>query len=58
MEGLFDHQILGIHHVNQTMPRVQWIYWDVGFLVCGAAMLIGGSLLFRAGKRNGVGEAR
>ena len=51
VEGLVDHQILGIHHVNETVPRDQWIYWDVAFLIWGAAMLIGGWALLRAGKR-------
>jgi uncharacterized membrane protein len=52
IEGLVDHQILGIHHVNETVPRDQWIYWDVGFLVWGAAMLVGGWLLLQAGWRD------
>jgi uncharacterized membrane protein len=51
VEGIIDHQILGIHHVNETVPREQWIYWDGGFLVWGAAMLIVGWLLWRAGKQ-------
>jgi uncharacterized membrane protein len=51
VEGLFNHQILGLHHVNETVPREQWIYWDVGFLVWGAAMIAGGLWLYRAGKR-------
>ena len=51
VEGIIDHQILGIHHVNETVPRDQWIYWDLGFLVWGAAMLLGGWLLWRAGQR-------
>lgn len=51
VEGLIDHHLLGIHHVNETVPIEQWIYWDVGFLVWGALMWIGGGLLLRAGKR-------
>lgn len=47
VEGLVNHQILGIHHVNETVPRAQWIYWDVMFLAWGVAMLAGGSLLKR-----------
>jgi len=43
VEGLVDHEILGLqHHVNERAPRDQWIYWDLGFLACGAAMLIAG----------------
>jgi uncharacterized membrane protein len=51
LEGLIDHQILGIHHVNETVPVDQWIYWDMGFLLWGALMLMGGWLLLQAGKR-------
>jgi uncharacterized membrane protein len=52
VEGLVDHQILGLHHVNETGPKEQWMYWDVGFLIWGAAMLVGGWLLFRTGMRD------
>lgn len=51
VEGLIDHQILGIHHVNETVPRDQWLAWDLGFLAWGVAMLIGGWFLLRAGRR-------
>lgn len=50
VEGLIDHQLLGIHHVNETVPQSQWIYWDIGFLVWGALMIIGGWLLMRTGR--------
>jgi uncharacterized membrane protein len=50
VEGLIDHQILGIHHVNETVAREQWIYWDIGFLVWGAAMLVGGWFLLKRGR--------
>jgi uncharacterized membrane protein len=52
VEGVVDHHLLGIHHVNETAPRGQWIYWDVAFLVWGAAMLIGGWALYRSGRKN------
>ncbi|TXN46691.1 DUF2243 domain-containing protein [Methylobacterium sp. WL7] len=54
VEGVIDHQILGVHHVNETMPRDQWILWDVGFLLWGVAMLGAGWLLVRAGRREGA----
>ena len=41
VEGIIDHHVLGIHHVNETVPRDQWIWWDLGFLIWGAAMLVG-----------------
>lgn len=51
VEGIIDHQLLGIHHVNETVPPEQWIFWDIGFLVWGALMFLGGWLLLRAGER-------
>jgi uncharacterized membrane protein len=51
VEGIIDHQIFGIHHVNETVARDQWIYWDIGFLLWGAAMLAGGWLLLRSGRQ-------
>jgi uncharacterized membrane protein len=50
VEGVIDHHILGIHHVNETVPPAQWIYWDIGFLIWGAAMLAGGWVLLRRGR--------
>ena len=57
VEGLVDHQILGLHHVNETVPRDQWIYWDIGFLAWGALMLVSGWLLYRSGRKASPGEA-
>jgi uncharacterized membrane protein len=51
VEGLMDHHLLGLHHVNETVPPAQWIYWDIAFLVWGALMLWGGWRLFRAGRQ-------
>ena len=48
VEGIVDHHLLGLHHVNETAPREQWIYWDLGFLAWGAAMLTGGWLMTRS----------
>jgi uncharacterized membrane protein len=46
VEGLIDHEILGIHHVrpgaNQTM-------WDMLFLASGIVLVVGGWLLQRSG---------
>jgi len=49
IEGTVNHQLLGIHHVNETAPRDQRVWWDLGFLLWGFAMLIGWSLA-RAGE--------
>jgi uncharacterized membrane protein len=54
VEGVIDHQILGVHHVNEAMPRDQWVFWDIGFLAWGVVMLIAGALLVRAGRRERV----
>lgn len=51
VEGVVDHHLLELHHVNETVPREQWIYWDIGFLVWGAAMLLVGLALLRRGRR-------
>lgn len=51
VEGIVDHHLLGLHHVNETVPRDQWVYWDVGFLVWGAVMLGGGLWMLRRGRR-------
>lgn len=50
VEGIVNHHILVIHHVNETVPSDQWIYWDLGFLTWGAVMLIVGLLLLRKGR--------
>jgi uncharacterized membrane protein len=51
VEGLVNHHLLQLHHVNETVPRTEWIYWDIGFLVWGAAMIAAGRLILSAGKR-------
>jgi uncharacterized membrane protein len=46
VEGLIDHQILGIHHVH---PGEGQLLWDLGFLAFGLAQLAIGWRLIRAG---------
>jgi uncharacterized membrane protein len=43
VEGLIDHQLLGIHHVRDDLPpgRAK-LGWDLGFLAWGALMLVVG----------------
>jgi len=48
VEGIVDHLLLGIHHVNETAPREQWLWWDLGFLLWGAAMIGVGWWLWRS----------
>jgi uncharacterized membrane protein len=50
VEGLIDHELLGVHHVNELVAREDWVYWDIGFLAWGAAMFTGGWQLFKAGR--------
>lgn len=49
-EGIVDHLLLGLHHVNETVPREQWLAWDLGFLAWGALMLLAGFALYRRGR--------
>jgi uncharacterized membrane protein len=45
VEGLVDHQILGIHHVRSGAHQLAW---DMGFLALGAVLVVGGWLLSRS----------
>ena len=44
VEGIIDHQILGVHHVR---PGPDALLYDMGFLIWGALMLIVGIFLLR-----------
>jgi uncharacterized membrane protein len=48
VEGLVDHQILGIHHVRSGPDQ---LWYDIGFLIFGAALVAGGYLLQRSARR-------
>jgi uncharacterized membrane protein len=50
VEGTINHHLLTIHHVNETVARSEWKWWDIGFLVWGAVMLAGGWRLVQAGE--------
>ncbi len=49
VEGLVDHQLLGVHHVRDDLGAP--LSWDIGFLVVGALLIGGGWLLHRRGAR-------
>ena len=49
VEGLVDHQILGIHHVRDDLGAP--LSWDLGFLASGVLLIGGGWLLHRRGAR-------
>lgn len=44
IEGIIDHQILGIHHVK---PGPNQLAWDIGFLVLGVALAGAGWILLQ-----------
>jgi uncharacterized membrane protein len=54
VEGIVNHHVLGIHHVNETVPQSQWLIWDLAFLAWGAGMLLAGTYLVCAGRRDTV----
>jgi len=49
IEGLIDHQILGIHHVH---PGEAQLAWDIAFIVSGLAMVALGGGLIRSGRED------
>lgn len=51
VEGLLDHQILGIHHVHGG-PHQLW--WDIAFLVLGVLLIAAGRLLQRGARSYGL----
>ena len=48
VEGIVNHQILGLHHVREGAGHET--AYDLGFLVFGALLLLGGWLLARLGE--------
>jgi uncharacterized membrane protein len=46
VEGLIDHQVLTIHHVNNDNV----VLWDTLFLISGAVLLAAGLVLARRGQ--------
>jgi len=51
VEGVIDHEMLGVHHVNELVAPSLRIYWDVGFLVWGLTMIVVGWWLIRTGEK-------
>lgn len=48
IEGLINHQLLGLHHVRDDVAGKG--VWDAGFLIWSAAMLLGGVMLWRGAR--------
>ena len=46
VEGLVNHQLLGIHHLRDDLGAP--LGWDLAFLVFGIALVVGGLALARA----------
>src|SRR5690606_28742887 len=57
VEGILNHHLLGIHHVNELVDPSYRIFWDIGFILWGAAMLVIGMYLLRRGRRESVPTA-
>jgi uncharacterized membrane protein len=50
VEGLIDHQLLGIHHVRDDLGAP--LGWDLGFLAFGALLALAGAALARPRERS------
>lgn len=51
IEGIIDHQLLGVHHVYEYTDNK--LPWDIGFLVAGGVlMLFVGWPIIRAGSND------
>jgi uncharacterized membrane protein len=48
VEGLIDHQLLGIHHVRDDLGGP--LGWDLGFLAFGAVLVAIGAAMVRSGE--------
>src|SRR4028118_56910 len=53
IEGIIDHQILGIHHVK---PGPNQLAWDLGFLTLGAVLAIVGWTILRSGQKETLSQ--
>ena len=49
VERLVDHQVLGVHHVRDDLGGP--LSWDIGFLVFGVLLVVGGWALHKRGAR-------
>ena len=47
VEGLIDHQLLGVHHVRDDLGAP--LSWDLGFLALGVVLTVAGWALHRRG---------
>ncbi len=54
VEGLIDHQLLGIHHVRDDLGGP--LGWDLAFLASGVLLIAAGLVLARSGERMAAGR--
>ena len=54
VEGLVDHQILGVHHVRDDLGAP--LGWDLAFLGFGALLVLGGLALARSARQRPAGR--
>jgi uncharacterized membrane protein len=50
VEGVIDHQLLGIHHVNEYSENK--LAWDLAFLASGVVFLLVGWMLIKSGRND------
>ncbi|MFC7550585.1 DUF2243 domain-containing protein [Plantactinospora sp. GCM10030261] len=50
VEGIIDHHLLAVHHVR---PGPDQLWWDLGFLLLGAVLVVVGWLLATRSARSG-----
>ena len=56
VEGLIDHELLGIHHVRDDLGAP--VGWDIGFLIFGALLVVIGGALARSADTQQIGRRR
>jgi uncharacterized membrane protein len=52
VEGVIDHQILGIHHVRPGDPNE--FLWDMLFLASGVVLMLAGGAISKSGQKESV----
>jgi len=56
IEGLIDHQVLGIHHVRDDLGAP--LGWDLGFLAFSLALMLLGWALAASGRARATASRR
>jgi uncharacterized membrane protein len=51
IEGIIDHQVIGLHHVVQRATGSMQVAWDMLFLGSGIGFIVFGLYLIKQGKR-------